>query len=309
MSIEFWRNDGKYICILFFQFSNWKSTYSTKNIRMSQNTFIFLLGNPSLAWCVALLNMIIQAWTVLARIPGQIPITGTQLIQLVQQIYGILYCSRTGVGTKIFRLVLFHGAGKQYPGIFLSQGHFNIGISLVISNGETSRTIKAEFDPTIDEAGNIPTDASKIAGGNRHGNGTEKRVTLDLADDYYQSRQYALAVPYIVQALDIEKQIVTNSIKGLNTTHKESFWDSWSSRVDRLTHFCIQLADNPEMAKSAYNSILMSKGILLKSTEEFNRIISNIHDPNLKNIITEYNELRALYTSVDPSVHELQDSL
>ena len=133
--------------------------------------------------------------------------------------------------------------------------------------------------------------------------------TYTVADDYYQSRQYALAVPYIVQALDIEKQIVTNSIKGLNTTHKESFWDSWSSRVDRLTHFCIQLADNPEMAKSAYNSILMSKGILLKSTEEFNRIISNIHDPNLKNIITEYNELRALYTSVDPSVHELQDSL
>ena len=59
-------------------------------------------------------------------------------------------------------------------------------ISLVISNGETSRTIKAEFDPTIDETGNTPTDASKIAGGNRHGNGTEKRVTLDLADDYHQ---------------------------------------------------------------------------------------------------------------------------
>ena len=59
-------------------------------------------------------------------------------------------------------------------------------ISLVISNGETSRTIKAKFDPTIDETQNTPTDASKIAGGNRHGNGTEKRVTLDLADDYYQ---------------------------------------------------------------------------------------------------------------------------
>lgn len=133
--------------------------------------------------------------------------------------------------------------------------------------------------------------------------------TYTVADDYYQTGQYSLSVPYIVKALDIEKQIVTKSIKGLNTTHKESFWESWRNRVDRLTHFCIQLADNPEMAKSAYNSILMSKGILLKSKEEFNRIISNILDPNLKDVISEYDELRALYTSVEPSRHELQDSL
>ena len=49
-----------------------------------------------------------------------------------------------------------------------------------------SRTILAKLDPTIDKSQNTPTDASKIAGGNRHGNHTEQRVTLDLADDYYQ---------------------------------------------------------------------------------------------------------------------------
>lgn len=59
-------------------------------------------------------------------------------------------------------------------------------ISLVISNGITSRTIEAQFDPTIDPNQNIPTDASKLAAGNRHGTSSEKRVTLDLADDYYQ---------------------------------------------------------------------------------------------------------------------------
>ena len=58
-------------------------------------------------------------------------------------------------------------------------------IPLVISNGETSRTIYAQFDPTIDKTKTEPSDASKIAGGNRHGNHTEQRVTLDLADDYY----------------------------------------------------------------------------------------------------------------------------
>ena len=59
-------------------------------------------------------------------------------------------------------------------------------IRLVISNGETSRTIYAQFDPTVDESKVTQTDASKLAGGNRHGNHTEQRVTLDLADDYYQ---------------------------------------------------------------------------------------------------------------------------
>ena len=59
-------------------------------------------------------------------------------------------------------------------------------IDLVISNGEKSRTISAQFDPTIDSSKNTATDASKLAGGNRHGNHTEQRVTLDLADDYYK---------------------------------------------------------------------------------------------------------------------------
>ena len=65
-------------------------------------------------------------------------------------------------------------------------------ITLLISNGETSRTILAQFDPTVDESQNIPTDASKLAGGNRHGNHTEQRVTLDLADDYYQIANEAI---------------------------------------------------------------------------------------------------------------------
>ncbi len=48
------------------------------------------------------------------------------------------------------------------------------------------RYIEAKFDPTFDETGNTPTDASKLMGGNRHGTSSEQRVTLDLADDYYQ---------------------------------------------------------------------------------------------------------------------------
>lgn len=60
-------------------------------------------------------------------------------------------------------------------------------INLIVKNEDgTTRTIQAQFDPTYDPSGNTPSDASKLMGGNRHGSHAEQRVTLDLADDYYQ---------------------------------------------------------------------------------------------------------------------------
>lgn len=60
-------------------------------------------------------------------------------------------------------------------------------IDLVIRNNDgTERHIKAQFDPTYSEDKRVPSDATKLMGGNRHGNATEQRVALDLADDYYQ---------------------------------------------------------------------------------------------------------------------------
>ena len=55
----------------------------------------------------------------------------------------------------------------------------------IVENGDV-RYIYANFDPTYDKEGNVPTDASKLMGGNRHGTASDQRVTLDLADDYYQ---------------------------------------------------------------------------------------------------------------------------
>ena len=60
-------------------------------------------------------------------------------------------------------------------------------ISLVVRNADGStRRIEAKFDPTFDEGENTRTDASKMMVGNRHGSASEQRVTLDLADDYYE---------------------------------------------------------------------------------------------------------------------------
>lgn len=54
-----------------------------------------------------------------------------------------------------------------------------------------SRMIEARFDPTYSEEEGVETDARKLAGGNNLGNAKERRVTLDLADDYYRIAQEA----------------------------------------------------------------------------------------------------------------------
>ena len=55
-------------------------------------------------------------------------------------------------------------------------------ISLYITEGNTSRSITANFDPTLSER----SDLAKIVYGNRKGTASEKRMTLDLSSDFYQ---------------------------------------------------------------------------------------------------------------------------
>ncbi len=60
-----------------------------------------------------------------------------------------------------------------------------ISLKVTDENGNV-KTILAEFDPTYVDDSETRTDATKLMGGNRHGTSSEQRVTLDLADDYYQ---------------------------------------------------------------------------------------------------------------------------
>lgn len=54
----------------------------------------------------------------------------------------------------------------------------------VYDNNSNGRYIQAEFDPDYDPTNARKTDAGKMAFGNRQGTRTERRVTMNLADDY-----------------------------------------------------------------------------------------------------------------------------
>ena len=130
-----------------------------------------------------------------------------------------------------------------------------------------------------------------------------------LADDYYQSAQYDKAIPYIAHYFDLQSQSVIKSLKGLNTEYKQSFWEKNTSRIERATHFAIQLADRPDMARTAYNSVLMMKGLLLTSAEEFERLIDAITDPSILPLVNEYKDLKNRLTSDRTLSRDEQKSL
>ncbi len=83
-----------------------------------------------------------------------------------------------------------------------------IKLNITDERGNVLRTIEAQFDPTYDESGNEISDATKLMGGNRHGTASEQRVTLDLADDYYQ---IASESKYNYSKLETGKELSTHN--------------------------------------------------------------------------------------------------
>ena len=97
--------------------------------------YIFSIGflcNVSLTGCHTLLDMIIQAGSSLSTVSWQTPVTGSELVQSVKQLYGILYRCSTGIWSKIFSMILFHFTRKQDSWKFFSHCHLDIRISLII---------------------------------------------------------------------------------------------------------------------------------------------------------------------------------
>ena len=91
--------------------------------------------------------MIIQTWTVFAAVTGQITVAGAHHINLANQLDHVFHSCGAGIGSEIFRLVLFHGAGKKDSGIGLVYRHFNEWICLIIlQHGVVFRTVLLDQD-------------------------------------------------------------------------------------------------------------------------------------------------------------------
>ena len=78
------------------------------------------------------MDMIIQAGTLFANILRKPAAAGAQTIDFIEQVNGILDCSRTRLWSEIARFILLHRSGKKHSRIILRYRYLDIRISLVI---------------------------------------------------------------------------------------------------------------------------------------------------------------------------------
>ena len=93
---------------------------------------ILFLRNVSLAWCLALMDMIIQTRSLFPYVFWQRTVTAADMIKLTNQFYRIFHCACTGIRTKIFCLVLLHLSCQHNPRKRLIYCNFYKRITLVI---------------------------------------------------------------------------------------------------------------------------------------------------------------------------------
>ncbi len=122
----------RFVHLLFQHFQHRRMVPVQKFQRVIDRPPVFLFADPALARRVALSDVVIQAGSLLACVPGQAAAAASQLIQLPDQFYRILHRAGAGKWPEIPGLVFFHRAGKKHPGIFLPQRHLDKRITLII---------------------------------------------------------------------------------------------------------------------------------------------------------------------------------
>ena len=78
------------------------------------------------------MDMVIETGALCPHIFWQIPVAGAELIELVNQFDSIFYRRRTGIGSEIFGMILFHHSGKKHSRICLPYRHLNIRIGFIV---------------------------------------------------------------------------------------------------------------------------------------------------------------------------------
>ncbi len=93
---------------------------------------VLFLRNRSLTGRIALMDMVVQAGSLLSDIPGQVPIAAPQMVQLVEQFDRIPHRLAAGIRSEIFCLVLHHIPCQHHPGKRLPHRHLDKRIRLVV---------------------------------------------------------------------------------------------------------------------------------------------------------------------------------
>ena len=119
-----------------------------------------------------------------------------------------------------------------------------------------------------------------------------------LADDYFNSQNYDKAIEYLSNCININCKNIVRNFRNLGSQQRDMLWAMDKSKIpfNNTSLYCLKAPDNSLLYKTAYNSVLFSKGILLSSEIEFNKVIKESGDTVL---LRQFEELQITQRQLD----------
>ncbi|MBQ9212496.1 MAG: CHAT domain-containing protein [Bacteroidales bacterium] len=116
-------------------------------------------------------------------------------------------------------------------------------------------------------------------------------ITNYLAQTFYEKKDYQKAFSYFYEAYAVYESELKNKFSFMTASERENYWKFFSVVFDNLLAMALTVQNDNALA-SAYNSLLISKGLLLASELQLTNLIMNSGDINL---ISKFNMLKNLH--------------
>ena len=128
--------------------------------------------------------------------------------------------------------------------------------------------------------------------------GTKRSHSLNstLGDCYYHYNKFKDAFRYYSMAFNRDSIALRENFSYMNIYQRQLFWQEHKNRFENIVKISTKLPYQKEALILAYNSLLLSKGLLLASEENLSNTINNSKDENL---IRDYYKLKNYRTQID----------
>ena len=125
--------------------------------------------------------------------------------------------------------------------------------------------------------------------GNGHNNTSD--YLLNIANCYMKSDDYKLAHTYLQKSFEIGSKSLRENFSFLSSRERELYWQNNQGLYNAVIENTFHIPADTSAARCSYNAELVTKGLLLTSEIEFNRLIAESKDSKL---IAEFEKMRQM---------------
>lgn len=97
---------------------------------------------------------------------------------------------------------------------------------------------------------------------------------------------------YMSEAIHVAQQIVTSAFPLLPEAQRDTYWEEFKPWISSAVNLAIQYPEDQLLAKTAYNAMLLSKGILLTVATDMGKIIAQSGDQELIDLFEQLKDIR-----------------